>query len=526
MDEIDVVLVSLLLSVVVLGTIARVIHVPYPIVLVIGGLALGVVLGPDDTVTLDPDLVLVIFLPPLLYSSAFFANLHDIRRGVRVVTVQAVGLVLVTMCTVAVVAHELIPGMPWAVAFVLGAIVAPTDALAPAEILRRLRVPRRLVSLIEGESLLNDGTALVAYNTALAAVGATFVLGDASLDFLKNVAGGIAVGLVAGKVLVEVRRRINDIPTEVTISLLSGYAGYLPAEYLHVSGVLAAVTTGIVLGWKAPEISTASMRLQGYAVWEILVFLLNALLFVLIGLQLPTILEGLNDESPATLLGWAAAVSATVILTRLVFGEAFTRFIRFVDRREVQRERRASWRLRLIGGWCGMRGAVSLAAALALGPDFPYRDIVLFLTFAVIFATLVLQGLTLPALIKLLGIEGDDADEREELIGRRASVEAALERIDELSSAEWTRDETAERMRMLYEYRQRRFAIRAGEVDDAEGIDAVETRSYRYQKMVRSVLSAQRATLVDLRNRGDISNEVMHRLERELDLEEERLEIT
>jgi Na+/H+ antiporter len=356
MDDIQIVLVSLLVSVVVLGTIARLVHVPYPIVLVIGGLALGLVLGPDDTVTLDPDLVLVLFLPPLLYSSAFFANLHDIRRGMRVVTVQAVGLVLVTMCTVAVVAHELIPGMPWAVAFVLGAIVSPTDALAPAEILRRLRVPRRLVSLIEGESLLNDGTALVAYNTALAAVGATFVFRDAAGDFLVNVAGGIAIGLVAGKVLVEIRRRINDIPTEITISLLSGYAGYLPAEALHVSGVLAAVTVGIVLGWKAPEISTASMRLQGYAVWEILVFLLNALLFVLIGLQLPTILDGLQNESPATLLGWAAAVSATVILTRLVFSEAFTRFIRFVDRRQVQRERRASWRMRLAGRGARARG--------------------------------------------------------------------------------------------------------------------------------------------------------------------------
>jgi NhaP-type Na+/H+ or K+/H+ antiporter len=272
MHEIQIVLVALLLSVVVLGTIARLVHIPYPIVLVLGGLLLGLVLGPDDTVTLDPELVLVIFLPPLLYSSAFFANLHDIRRGIRVVAVQAIGLVLVTMCTVAVVAHELIPGMSWPVAFVLGAIVSPTDALAPAEILRRLRVPRQLVSLIEGESLLNDGTALVAYHTALKAVGVGFVFWDATGDFVMNVAGGIAIGLVAGKVLVEIRRRINDIPTEVTISLLSGYAGYLPAEEAGVSGVLAAVTTGIVLGWKAPEISTASMRLTGFAVWEILVF--------------------------------------------------------------------------------------------------------------------------------------------------------------------------------------------------------------------------------------------------------------
>jgi monovalent cation/hydrogen antiporter len=525
MHEIQIVLIALLVSVVILGTVARVVNIPYPIVLVIGGLGLGLVLGPDDTVTLDPDLVLVIFLPPLLYSSAFFANLHDIRRGARVVTVQAVALVLVTMCAVAYVAHELIDGMSWPVAFVLGAIVSPTDALAPVEILRRLRVPRRLVSLIEGESLLNDGTALVAYNTAIAAVGASFVLVDATGEFVVNVAGGIAIGLVAGKVIVEIRRRINDIPTEVTISLLSAYAGYLPAEEAGVSGVLAAVTTGIVIGWKAPEISTASMRLTGYAVWEILTFLLNALLFVLIGLQLPTILDGLGNEDPLTLLGWAAAVSATVIVTRLVFGEVFTRFIRLVDRREIQRERRATWRMRLIGEWCGMRGVVSLAAALALAENFPQRDIVLFLTFAVIFATLVVQGLTLPVLIKAVGVEDDGADAREELIGRRAAVEAALQRLDELGEAEWTRDDTTMRMRQMYEYRQRRFAIRAGEVDDGDGIEAVETRSKRYQKMVRSVLTAQRERLVELRNRGEISNEVMHRLERELDLEDERLEI-
>jgi CPA1 family monovalent cation:H+ antiporter len=226
------------------------------------------------------------------------------------------------------------------------------------------------------------------------------------------------------------------------------------------------------------------------------------------------------------LLWWATAVSGTVILTRLVFAQLFTWFIRFVDRREVQRERRSTWRIRVVNAWCGMRGAVSLAAALALVEDFPHRDIVLFLTFSVIFVTLVLQGLTLPPLIKALHVEDDGEDEREELIGRRASVEAALARLDELGEAEWTRDETTMRMRQMYEYRQRRFAIRAGELEDyGDGIEAVETRSKRYQKMVRSVLNAQRQRLVELRNSGEISNEVMHRLERELDLEDERLEI-
>jgi monovalent cation/hydrogen antiporter len=278
-----------------------------------------------------------------------------------------------------------------------------------------------------------------------------------------------------------------------------------------------------VLGWRAPLISTASMRLTGYAMWEILVFLLNALLFVLIGLQLPLILDGLGDESPLTLLGWAAAVSAAVILTRLAWGHTVTWIIRALDRRPSQRARRASWRIRTLVGWSGMRGSVSLAAALALEPGFPQRDVILFLTFAVIFATLVLQGLTLPALIRAMHVHDDGADEREELLGRRAAVDAALLRLDELAEAEWTRDETANRMRQMYEYRRSRLAARAGEGEDVDG--GYERRSYKYQKMVRSVLQAQREELVRLRNSGTISNEIMHRLERELDLEDERLEI-
>jgi CPA1 family monovalent cation:H+ antiporter len=325
-----------------------------------------------------------------------------------------------------------------------------------------------------------------------------------------------------GKIIAEIRRRLDDVPVEITISLLSGYAGYLPAERLGASGVLAAVTVGIVVGWRAPQISTASMRLQGNAVWETLVFLLNALLFVLIGLQLPLILDAVSGASPRMLLAQAAAVSLAVILTRIAWGATMPYLVRAVDRRPAQLERRVDWRGRMIVAWSGMRGAVSLAAALALPADFPQRDLVLLLTFAVIFTTLVLQGLTLPVLIRRLGVHDDGADEREELAGRRAAAEAALGAVDALAAEDWTRDDTVERMRRLYEYRRSRFAARAGETDDGDGF---EHRARKYQKMVHNVLDAQRAELVRLRNSGAISNEVMHRLERELDLEEERLEI-
>jgi monovalent cation/hydrogen antiporter len=521
MHEVEFVLVSLLVAVAGLGAAARAVNIPYPIVLVVGGLALGFVPGLPD-IELEPELVLVIFLPPLLYSAAFFANLHDLRQNLRPIALQAVGLVLFTMCAVALTIKALVPDMPWGAAFTLGAIVAPTDPVAATTIMRRMAVPRRLVSVVEGESLINDGTALVAYRTAIAAVGGTFSAWEAGLDFVVSAAGGVAIGLAAGWAIVEIRRRIDDIPVEITISLLSGFAGYVPAEALGVSGVLAAVTTGIVLGWKAPYISTASMRLQGYAVWEILVFLLNALLFVLIGLQLPLILDGLAGQPAGELLWWCVAISLVVIVTRLIWSQSLVFIIRALDRRESQRERRSTWQSRMIIGWSGMRGSVSLAAALALGADFPQRNLILLITFAVIFTTLVLQGLTLPALIRALSVTDDGADAQEELLGRRAAAAAALGRLDDLAGEEWTYDETIERMRKMYEYRSRRFAARAGET---EGGDGIEHRSRKYQKAVRSVLDAQRAELVRLRNAGEISNEVMHRLERELDLEDERLEI-
>ena len=521
MEEVEGILVALLVSVAVLGAAARAVNIPYPIVLVVGGLGLGFLPGMPEA-TLDPDLVLVIFLPPLLYSAAFFANLHDLRRDARAITLQAVGLVLATMCIVAVVAEALIPGLPWAAAFTLGAIVAPTDPLAATEIARRMSVPRRIVSVVEGESLVNDGTALVAYRVAVLAVGGTFSIWEAGWEFVSGAVVGVAIGLAVGWVISEIRRRLDDVLVEITISLLTGYAAYVPAEALHVSGVLAAVTAGIVLGWRAPQISSARMRIQGYAVWETLVFLLNALLFVLIGLQLPTILDGLSGRPAGELLLWAVAVSAAVILTRIVWVHTVVFLVRALDRRESQRTLRSSWQSRTVISWAGMRGSVSLAAALALPPDFPARDEILLMTFAVIFATLVLQGLTLPALIRKLGVRDDGEDEREELLGRRAAAAVALERLDELAEEEWTYDETVERMRGLYRYRSRRFAAQAGETGDDDGI---EHRSRKYQKLARAVYDAQRDELVRLRNAGQVSNEVMHRLERELDLEDERLEI-
>ena len=332
---------------------------------------------------------------------------------------------------------------------------------------------------------------------------------------------GVFFGLLVAVVIREIRRRLDDPPVEITISILSGYAAYVPAEHFDGSGVIAAVTVGIALGWWAPQIASPFVRQLGAGVWSLLTFLLNALLFVLIGLQLRQILDSLQGETEGFLATAALAVSGTVILTRLVWVHAMTFVIRALDRRQVQRTRRGSWQSRTVIAWAGMRGAVSLAAALALPADTPQRDLLIFLTFNVILVTLVLQGLTLPMVIRALRVEDDDGEEREELKARMAATQAALVRLEELADADWTRDDTIERMTGLYAYRRRRLKARAGKIDD----DGYEDRSEAYQRVVREVLEAQRAAIVELRNQGTISNDVMHRVERELDLEDQRLEI-
>jgi monovalent cation/hydrogen antiporter len=521
MDHLEAVIICLLVTVAVLGAVATRIGVPYPILLVLGGLALGFAPG-VPVITMQPDVVLVVFLPPLLYSAAFFANVRELRTYARAITLTATLLVIVTATAVAVTVHALVPGLPWAVAFALGAIVAPTDPIAATAAARRLDVPRRTINLLEGEGLFNDASALVIYKIALGAVGgAAFSILDAGGRFVGSAAGGLAIGLAVAVIVREIRRRLDDPPVEITLSLLTGYAAYVPADAVGASGVIAAVTTGIAVGWWAPDIASPLVRQQGFALWSLLTFLLNAILFVLIGLQLPGILDGLSGRSLGFLVGTGAAVAAVVILTRIAWVLTTPLVLRVVDRRPVQRTLRVGWRPRMVTAWAGMRGAVSLAAALALPATTPERDLVVFLTFAVILATLVLQGLTLPKLIRALGIHDDGAEAGEELRARLVATQAALQRIEELGAEDWTRDDTIERMTGLYDYRRRRLKAQAGKIED----DGYEDRSTAYQQIVREVLDAQRRAIVGLRNDGTISNDVMHRIERELDLEDERLEI-
>jgi monovalent cation/hydrogen antiporter len=522
--HIELIIFGLLVATAGLAVLARVVNVPYPVTLVAGGALIGFLPG-VPTVELDPDLVLLIFLPPLLYGAAFFTSVRDLRRNARPIALLSIPLVVVTMTAVAVVAHEVI-GLDWGPAFVLGAVVSPTDAVAPAEIMRRIGAPRRLLTVVEGENLTNDWTALVLYRFAVAAVvSGSFSLWEAGPKFLATGVGGLLVGLLAGRIIREIRARIDDPPTEITISVLSGYAAYLPAEELGASGVIAAVTVGLYMGWHTPQLTTPLMRLQGVAIWEILTFLLNAVLFLLIGLQLPVVLDELQGRATGDLVLWAVLVSLVVIVVRLVWMFTVPYVVRMVDRREIQRRRRAPAGERLAVGWAGMRGSVSLAAALAIplqtdaGAAFPDRDLIIFLAFGVLIATLIGQGLTLGPLINRLGLCEDGLEEQEERVARRRIAEAGIARIEELGEPDWVSTDSMGRARNLLDYRRRRFEALA----DGDG-DSFEERADSWRRLQHELYDAQREELVGMRNRGEISDEVRRKIERDLDLEESRLE--
>jgi Na+/H+ antiporter len=518
------VFLALLVAVTAMLIIAPTLRVPYPIVLVIGGVAVGFVPGMPE-LELPPDLVLVIVLPPLLYSATFFTSLHELKVNMRPIGLLSVGLVILTTVVVAAVAHAVIDGLSWSSAFVLGAVVSPTDPIAATAMARRFGVPRRLVAIVEGESLINDATALVALRFAVVAVlTGSFSLWEAGLEFAYSVAVGVAIGLGVGWLVRHLRRRLDNPPLEITIALLSAYLAAIPAELVHASAVLAAVTVGVYMGAHTSELTTARTRVQSDAVWEIVVFLLNALLFVLIGLQLPVILDELSGEPAGTLLLYGAIISVTVIVVRFVGTYAAGYLPRLVSRRI--RERELPWQHPAFVSWAGMRGAVSLAAALSLplttdaGDAFPARDLILFLTFCVIVATLVGQGLTMPLVIRALGLESDRLAEAEEAQARIHAAEAALARLEELLDEDWVPDETAERLRGLYAFRHGRYTARhLGEDESAH-----EEQQAAYQRLRRELIEAEREVLHELRREGTITEHVAQRVVRDLDLEDIRLD--
>lgn len=501
--------------------------VPYPIPLVVGGAILGFAISAD--IELQPDLVLLVFLPPILYAAAYFSSLRDLKQNARPIGALAIGLVVFTVIGVGLVGHWVLD-LPWAAAFTLGAVLAPTDPVAATAIASRVGAPRRFQTVIEGESLVNDSTALIALSFATAAVTTgSFSLAEAGGKFLLTTAVGIAIGVAVGWLISRLRARTTDTLTEIAVSVLTPYLAYLPAEALGASAVLAAVTAGVYLGWRAPKMVPPDTRIQATSFWDTLSFLLNTALFLLVGLQLPGVLDRIRGEySELTLLGYAAAVVAAVVVIRFVWVFPTTYIPRKLFPKLAERDPAPRWHGAFLLAWTGMRGAVSLAAALSIpvstqsGAPFPGRDLIIFLTFVVLLSTILFQGATLGPLIKALPVDDDEAEtQRHEDGARLKAAEKALERLDELEDEDWVREGTLQRMRELYDFRVKRFGARFEEDDDGD----VEEGSLAYQRLRREVLEAERCEIVRLRDEGYIADDVMRRIERDLDLEDNRLEI-
>ena len=510
----------LMICAVALSWLARHFKFPYPIALVIGGALLGMIPRLPQF-PFDPQLILVIVLPPILYQAALLTSWSDFKAHIRSISLLAIGLVIVTTLAVGLTLKLMVPSVPWAAAFVLGAIISPPDAVAATTILSRLNIPRHLVTILEGESLVNDASGLVIYKLAIAAVlTGAFSMGDATTQFALVSAGGVLIGIIVGFTFVEVHKRLGDPFIEVITALAIPYIGYIAAESVHVSGVLAVVAAGLVRGRYAPEIVSAEMRIMARSVWNVLVFMLNSLIFILIGIQMSDVMDTLGRYplSQLVLMGTAISLVAVVVRFAWVYPAAWLpRWFPGLTNPQVPSLRRRE--LGIIS-WCGMRGIVSLAAALALptalpnGQPFPARDLIIFLTFFVIATTLVGQGLTLAPLIRRLRVGADWSMAEEQRQVRSAMSAAAVAAIDTHLEQAGAPPEWADRLRAEI---TDRVALTA-----PEGLEQTP-RDRMLRQLRRVVIEAERGELIRLWRSNEISDEVMRHQEEILDYQEAQL---
>lgn len=520
MNNITIVII-LLTVITALSELADRIKIPQPILLVLVGIAIGLLPG-LPSVTLDPDLVFLIFLPPVLYAAAWGTSWPDFKASIRPISLLAIGCVLFTTTMVAVIAHAFIPGFGWAESFVLGAIISPPDAVAATAATSGLGVPKRIITILEGESLVNDATGLIAYRYAVVAAGSgAFVFWLAGLNFFYVAGLGIIIGFAMGIIFYYIHKITPDNPTNDTVlTFIAPYASYLIAEYFHASGVLSVVVMGVFMSPQASVVFNHQTRLQAYRVWDTVMFILNGLIFILIGLQLPAIIRGLGNFSIPEALGYGVLISVATIVLRIIWVFPGAYIPRWIFRSIREREKDFSPRFTTVIAWSGMRGVVSLAAALALpltinDKPFPNRDIILFITFSVIFATLVLQGLTLPRLIRWLGIKPDSAEEQQEQTARMRVASSIIEHIEENYSLSLS-DNVLSQVKSKYEIRIEKMRQETSRKMSNEQIE-------EFHRIQNELLKAERKVILDLRRSHAIGDEVHRKLEYELDLEEERL---
>lgn len=522
MSVLEVILIALA-AVAVLATLAERFAVPYPVLLVPGGIALGYLPG-VPRVTFPPNLTFLLFMPPLVFSTAWRASWPEFRANLRPISSLAVGLVLTTMAVVAAVAHGLLAGMTWPVAFVLGAVVSTTDPAGVSAVVQRVHVPRHLVTVLEGESLGNDAASLVSYRLAVAAVVAgVFSLGSAVAQFAFATVAGVAIGLAVGRLYAWLQRRLDSPSVEVTITLLLPFVAYIPADRVGASGVLAVVAAGLYAGHRDPEIRSAETRLQALAFWDTLVFVLNGLIFILLGLQLPIVVGGVAHQPVAVLARDAAIVTLAVVLVRVLWTVGVTNLLWVLRRATGLPIRPAKWIEVPVVAWAGVRGADTLVVALAVplatstGGPFPDRALLIFLTFCVIVTTLLAEGLSLPYVIRWAGLPRDDA--AAELARAHAAAHtAAAARIEEQARV-GSLPPGAANLRRYHERRARQYAARASG-DAPPGAPRGES----LRQLRQDVVAAARQAVLEMRDRGEISEDATRAVLHDLDLEEEQIE--
>jgi len=515
----------LLAIVTALAQVTDKVRIPYPILLVLAGIAIGLIPG-LPVVTLDPDIVFLVFLPPVLYAAAWSTSWPDFKESIRPISLLAIGCVLFTTIIVAAAAHYFIPGFGWIESFVLGAIVSPPDAVAATSATKGLKIPKRIITILEGESLVNDATGLIAYRYAVAAAASgTFIFWLAGINFFYVAGLGIAMGLFVGYVFFWIHKITpNNSTTDTTFTLLAPYAAYLLAEEFHASGVLSVVAAGLFLSPRSSQVFSNRTRLQATAVWDTMIFILNGVIFILIGLQLPIILNHITSDSIGTLFLYGAVVSLAAVVARIIWVFPGTYLPRWFSKSIREREPDTNVRSVSIIAWSGMRGIVSLAAALGLPlmvsetKAFPNRDLIIFLTFCVIFVTLVLQGMTLRRLIHWLGVKSDDRYVKEEEKTRVQLAASVIEHIEE-NYALGLNDVVLNQIKSKYEIRiQRIRKIESEQHMTAEQISELHRIQYE-------LINRERELILSLRKAEKVSDEVMRKIEYELDLEEARLEL-
>ena len=512
--------IALALIVLAVTALGRRLPIPTPILQVVAGLMVGLAPG-AAAFRLDPSVVFFVFLPPVLWAAAYFTSFRDFRANARPIGLLAIGLVIATTALVAIVARALLPGLPWAAAVALGAIVSPPDAVAAEAILKQLPVPRRIVVILQGESLVNDASALVLYRTAVvAAVSGTFSLGETIVRFFVDAAVGILIGLAVGWLLIRLARVTRDSLAEAILSLLGPYIAWVAAGSLHVSAVLACVAGGLYVRQHYSSAVSPASRIQTRAVWDLLLFVMNALIFLLLGVQFGELMEAVPAETLGSVARTGVILSLLAIAIRLVWVPLGTWLPRLMSAAVRRREAAPSNRGVFLVGWTSMRGIVSLASAMSLpvmlnnGRPFPYRAEIVLITMCVIVITLVVQGLSLAPLIRRLKFPGDHSERDEEMHARRETIRHALEKIDDLSDEPWVRAEDAEHLRE--EYRRQARSHHAEATGTAD-------HGHARRRLRAEVLRAERRSLIRLRDEGAISDEVLHHLERELDVEALRI---